>query len=309
MHLAEGTLPLSHALAWTAAVAPALAWSVRAELRAQRDDPSSRLLMAGTTSLLFAVTLLPLPVPVVGATSHVCLTPLLALLVGVRRVIWPTFFVLLLQALFFAHGGLTTLGVNTLTLGLVGPVAAVGTLSILRRFGLRGPLGVALACGAAGLSVYLADAAVLAAALADAVPPWVTLWGAVLGFAPVQVPLAVLEGAASAAMVRALAVRRPELLPLSLRATAAAALPTPALLVLVAAIGVGGAAGCTLEGIDGSVFGAVAEAGGRAPTDSLVDLSQGELGLAMTIVILFTLGFVAGRVWERLLGGRGALPR
>ena len=29
--------------------------------------------------------------------------------------------VLLLQALFFAHGGITTLGVNTITLGLIGP--------------------------------------------------------------------------------------------------------------------------------------------------------------------------------------------
>jgi cobalt/nickel transport system permease protein len=307
MHLAEGTLPLTHALAWTAVAAPALAWSVRAELRAQREDPSSRLLMAGATSLLFAVTLLPLPVPVVGATSHICLTPFLALLVGVRRVVWPTFFVLLLQALFFAHGGLTTLGVNTVTLGLVGPVVAVGTLSLLRRIGLRGPLGVALTCGLAGIFVYLADALVLAAALADAAPPWATFWTVVLGFAPVQVPLAVLEAAVSATMVRTLAVRRPELLSPSLRAAAAGALP--ALLVLVAAMGVFGATGCAYEGIDGSVFGAVAESGGRAPTDSLADLSQGELGLAMTIVVLFTLGFVAGRVWERLLGGRGALPR
>ena len=37
-----------------------------------------------------------------------------------------TFFVLLLQALFFAHGGLTTLGVNTLTLGVLGPIVTIG---------------------------------------------------------------------------------------------------------------------------------------------------------------------------------------
>ena len=68
--------------------------------------------------------------------------------------------------------------------------------------------------------------------------------------------------------------------------------------------------GCAYEGIDGTVFGATAEAAGRAPQDSFVDLSQGELGLAMSIIILFGLGFLAGRSWERLFSrGRDALPR
>ena len=46
------------------------------------------------------------------------------------------------------------------------------------------------------------------------------------------------------------------------------------------------------------------------PTESIVDLSQGEVGLAMSILILFGLGFLAGRTWERYLaGGHDALPR
>ena len=68
--------------------------------------------------------------------------------------------------------------------------------------------------------------------------------------------------------------------------------------------------GCSYEGIDGTVFGETAETAGRPPTDSLIDLSQGEVGLAMTILILFGLGFIAGRTWERILsGGHDALPR
>ena len=113
MHLAEGVLPLSQAIGWSALAAPVLLWSIRGEDLARREAPPSSTVMASVTSLLFAATLLPLPVPVVGATSHICLTPLFALIVGVRRIVWPTFFVLLLQAVFFAHGGLTTLGVNT----------------------------------------------------------------------------------------------------------------------------------------------------------------------------------------------------
>ena len=70
-----------------------------------------------------------------------------------------------------------------------------------------------------------------------------------------------------------------------------------------------GLSGCGYEGIDGTVFGAASESAGRPPTDSIVDFSQGELGLAMTILVLFGLGFVAGKSWERLLREDSALPR
>ena len=71
-----------------------------------------------------------------------------------------------------------------------------------------------------------------------------------------------------------------------------------------------GLSGCGSEGIDKTVFGATAEKAGRPPTDSIVDLSQGEIGLALSILILFGLGFIAGRCWERVFGGRrDALPR
>ena len=307
MHLAEGVLPLSQAIGWSALAAPTLAWSLRGEQRTRRDGPSSSVAMAGATSLLFAGTLLPLPVPVVGATSHICLTPVLALVVGVRRMVWPTFFVLLLQAVFFAHGGLTTLGVNLLTLGLLGPLTTVGLWALLRRLGADGALGLALACGVGGLSVYVADAAVLAAALSDVTAPATTFGAVLLGFAPVQVPLAALEAVASVGIVRLLAARRPDLLPNSLRRLGTVPAPVASAMVLLLVIGL---SGCGYEGIDGTVFGATAEGAGRPPTESIVDLSQGETGLAMSILILFGLGFVAGRSWERGFGeGRDAPPR
>ena len=65
MHLAEGVLPLSQAIAWSALAAPTVFWSLREEQRTRRNTPSSSVIMAGATSLLFAGTLLPLPVPVV----------------------------------------------------------------------------------------------------------------------------------------------------------------------------------------------------------------------------------------------------
>ena len=305
MHLAEGVLPLGQAIAWSALAAPTVYWSLRREQRTQHNTPSSSVIMAGATSLLFAGTLLPLPVPVVGATSHICLTPVLALVVGIRRIVWPTFFVLLLQAVFFAHGGLTTLGVNLLTLGLVGPLATVGLWALFRRLGVDEVFRLALACGIGGLSVYVADAAVLALALSDVTAPATTFGAVLLGFAPVQIPLAVLEAVASVGIVRLLATRRPDLLPNSLKGLRTASSPAVAAMLLLPVIGL---SGCASEGIDQSVFGATAEGAGRPPTGSIFDLSQGEIGLAMSILILFGMGFIAGRSWERVLGGGSDAP-
>lgn len=306
MHLAEGVLPLGQAMAWSAVAAPVVLWSLQGERRMWREDASSSVLISGVTSLLFAVTLLPLPVPVVGATSHICLTPMLALLVGVRRIVWPTFFVLLLQALFFAHGGLTTLGINTLTLGLLGPLVAVGLWGLFRRFGMHRSLGLAIACGVGGLSVYVADAVVLAIALSETAKAMTTFVAVLAGFAPVQVPLALLEAVASAGIIQQLVKRRPDLLPTTLTRLRTVTARGATLLFLLCAMSL---SGCTYEGIDGTVFGEAAKSAGRPPTQSILDFSQGELGLAMTILILFGLGFLAGRSWEKLFGGRDDTSR
>jgi len=297
MHLSEGILPIEQSIAWSAAAVPALVWSIRGESKARKEDPSSAVLMAGATSLLFAGTLMPLPVPVVGATSHICLTPLLALIVGVRRVLWPTFLVLLLHAMFFAHGGMTTLGVNTLTLGLIGPGVTVLLWNLLKGLGAKGAIGFGLAVGLGSMSVYVTDAAVLAVALADTANPATTFGVVLVGFAPVQLPLSILEAVVSVYIIRALATRRLGLVPEALRNLRLPKRESLTALVVLMSIGL---SGCAYEGIDGSIFGAEAESAGRAPTDSIVDFSQGEMGLAMTILILFGLGFIAGRSWERL---------
>jgi cobalt/nickel transport system permease protein len=309
MHLAEGTLPLAHAAAWTAVALPLLGWSLAGERSSSAEEPRSPL-VGGATSLLFAATLLPLPVPVVGATSHVCLTPVLALLLGPRRVIWPTFFVLLLQALFFAHGGITTLGANTFTLGVVGPLAVVALAAGGRVLRLPSVWVVGIACGLADLAVYTMDAAMLAAALPA--PSAVNTFGLVLaGFAPVQVPLAILEGIVSFGLVRTLQRRRPDLLPGWLRPEAGASGPDGGALVALALLLLATvtSSGCRYQGIDGTVFSAVATEAGQPATAPLLDASEGELGLAMTILVLFTCGFASGRTYERVLGGASAPSR
>ena len=217
------------------------------------------------------------------------------------------FFVLLLQAIFFAHGGITTLGINMLSLGLFGPIVTIGIWNVLIKLGKNNTIGLGIACGVGGLSVYLIDALVLALALSETIHPATTFVGVLVGFAPVQIPLSILESVVSVKVIQILLNRRKDLLPPILSTIQRSSVPVGIITLFILSITL---SGCDYEGIDGTVFGSTAEIAGRPPTDSIVNFSQGELGLAMSILILFGMGFVAGRSWERLFcEDNNALPR
>jgi cobalt/nickel transport system permease protein len=201
MHIAEGLLPPLHAGIGFVAAAPALALSVLAIQRAYRNgEARDRALLTMGSALILALTLFPIPVPGLGATSHMCVTPALALLANPVLFTFPTALALLFQALFLAHGGITTLGVNTFTLGFVGPLVSFTLAFYLLRF-LPPSLRSFIAITAGSLSVYLADALILAFSLAggDSAGPWFLKMLA--AFAPIQVPLSIVEGLLGAILV------------------------------------------------------------------------------------------------------------
>ncbi len=285
MHLGEGILPALQALAWSAASAPFVLYSARTLQR----DGTRRPLVGVATALTFAVTLFPIPVPGLGATSHLCATPFLALLLGPSAMALPVTLSLLVQALLFAHGGLSTLGANVFTLGIAGPWVAWAAARGARRLGLAAPLSTGLACAAGAVTVYGMDALMLGLALRGAQPfgHWVKV--ALVGFAPVQAPLLVLEGVFSALLLGALARRREELVPAWLRPRPSAALPALMGLALLAQ---------PMTGLDEQVIEKSALDAGRHPRP-LVDLTEGEAGLALFMGGGLVAGFVLGRHWER----------
>lgn len=303
MHLAEGTLPLTHAAVWTAVAVP---WLAAGIARLRRATEMDRALAAMAGAVTFAVTLVPVPIPIAGMSSHLCATPVLGLLLGRSALVIPATVVLAAQALLFGHGGLTTLGVNVLTLGLVGPAAASSAATLLGWIRLRGPLAVFLACALGHLAIYAVDAVALAAALARQQPftHWLTVVG--FGLAPVQLPLALLEGTASALLVGALARRRPALVPARLQHASAAprGAGLPLLLLALGLLSAGPAAG-ELPGADDVVFGGAVRMAGRAADAPIVG-SEEEVGRSTFLVGGLVAGIVLGRGWARLCG---AAPR
>jgi cobalt/nickel transport system permease protein len=119
---------------------------------------------------------------------------------------------LLIQALFLAHGGLSTLGADIISMGVVGSFVGYGAFRGLRRLGV--PL--AMAAFGAGLltdwATYLATSVELASGIRGTAEFWPLVVKIVIAFIPTQLPLGILEGAMTAGMVTLLQRKRPDLL-------------------------------------------------------------------------------------------------
>lgn len=153
MHLPEGILPLPITLGGYVAAGLVAAFCVR-RIRAQVDPLSQVPQAALMTATFFIASLVSFPIPPVSV--HLLLNGLLGVLLG--WFAFPAILVgLFLQAVMFGHGGVTTLGVNALLLGLPA-LAAYGLfqlraccpLLLTRRFTLllsflAGALAVGLA--------------------------------------------------------------------------------------------------------------------------------------------------------------------
>lgn len=204
----EGYLPAAHALGWTVAAAPFLVHSTAAVRRATGGTAGGRMRLAASGAFVLLLTSLKLP-SVAGSSSHPTGTGLGAVLVGAPVMPVVALLVLLFQALLLAHGGLTTLGANVVSLGVVGPWIAVGTHRALRRAGLGELLAVGMAAAAADLATYGTTALQLALAfpqeeggIGASLAKFLTVFGVT------QLPLAVVEGVFAALVWRAVAARR-----------------------------------------------------------------------------------------------------
>ena len=104
MHIMEGYLPVAHAIGWTLASAPFLAWGVRNLTKQLREHPESRLILGASGGFVFVLSALKLP-SVTGSCSHPTGIGLGTVLFGPATMSVLGFVVLLFQALLLAHGG------------------------------------------------------------------------------------------------------------------------------------------------------------------------------------------------------------
>lgn len=212
MHIAEGFLPVGHAVAWFAVSTPFVVHGARAVIKESKEHPESRLLLAAAGAFTFVLSSIKLP-SVTGSSSHPTGTGLGAILFRPPIMAFMCTVVLLFQALLLAHGGLTTLGANVFSMGIAGPWVGYAFWKLSTKLGWSRDIGVFLAMFFADLSTYLVTSVQLALAFPD---PESGILGSVEKFMGVfaisQVPLAFIEGLLGVLIVRILVdVAKPEL--------------------------------------------------------------------------------------------------
>ena len=205
MHIMEGFLPVEHAIGWSVASAPFIAYGIHSIKKRVADNPEQRILLGVAAAFSFILSALKIP-SVTGSCSHPTGTGLGALLFGPTAMAPIGAVVLLFQALLLAHGGLTTLGANIFSMAIVGPFVAYGVFRLTRRLGASLAVGVFLAATLADLSTYLTTSVQLALAFPD---PISGFGGSFAKFASIfaitQIPLAISEGMLTVLIFNALA--------------------------------------------------------------------------------------------------------
>jgi cobalt/nickel transport system permease protein len=163
-------------------------------------------------AVVFIISCMPIPVPSAGTCSHPCGTGLAAILVGPLLTVVISAVALLIQALFLAHGGLSTLGADIVSMGVAGSFVGYFIFKGLRL----ARINLAMAAFAGGVCADWATYAVTSVELATGIrgeAPFLPLfWKILLAFIPTQLPLGILEGAMTAGMVVLLYKKRPDLL-------------------------------------------------------------------------------------------------
>ncbi|SHG84538.1 energy-coupling factor ABC transporter permease [Desulforamulus hydrothermalis] len=194
MHIMEGFLPARWCLVWFVLSAPFLILGLRSIQTHINRNPQVKMLLGLAGAFAFVLSALKIP-SVTGSCSHPTGVGLGAVLFGPLAMSVLGCIVLIFQALLLAHGGLTTLGANTFSMAVVGPLAAYGIFKLTRKLGGPNRPAVFLAAALGDLLTYVTTSLQLALAFPAAdggiTASLVKFTGI---FALTQVPLAISEG-------------------------------------------------------------------------------------------------------------------
>ncbi len=105
MHIMEGFLPVKHAIGWSVASAPFVAYGLHSVNKRIKEKPEQRMLLGVAAAFTFVLSALKMP-SVTGSCSHPTGTGLGAILFGPAAMAPIGAVVLLFQAILLAHGGL-----------------------------------------------------------------------------------------------------------------------------------------------------------------------------------------------------------
>ena len=194
MHIMEGYLPLGYSIAWGAICIPFLVMGFMRLRRTLQENRRALILLAMSGAFIFVISSLKIP-SVTGSCSHMTGTGLAAILFGISTTSVLAIIVLIFQAILLAHGGLTTLGANTFSMGIIGPLLTVILYKAGKKLKINQSLNIFIAAALGCLFTYCITALQLAIAYPSETGGVAASLVKFLGvFAPTQIPLAIVEG-------------------------------------------------------------------------------------------------------------------
>jgi cobalamin biosynthesis protein CbiM/cobalt ECF transporter T component CbiQ len=188
----EGFLPHPWWEIWWAIMLPIVAYGIYRLSRIVKVNPEAKPLLALMGAFIFVVSALKLP-SVFGSSSHPTGSGLAAIVFGPAVASVLSLIALVFQATLLSHGGITTLGANVFSMGVVGPIVAYIVWVVCKRLRVPTSAGVFLAVSLSDLFTYVTTSFQLALAF-----PATGFTQAFLQFAGIfavtQIPLAIGEG-------------------------------------------------------------------------------------------------------------------
>ncbi|MDD1675506.1 MAG: energy-coupling factor ABC transporter permease [Methanomicrobiales archaeon] len=213
MHIMEGFLPSPWWQIWFLVSAPFVLYGLHLLKRLSKEQRDALPLLAMAGAFVFVLSSLKIPSINTMSSSHPAGTGLGAILFGPFITSLLGLIVLLYQALFLAHGGITTLGANLFAMGIAGPFLGYGIYRTGVLLRINSYVAVFLAAFFADLATYVVTSLQLALAFpASSGGFWTSFIAFGTVFAITQIPLAFIEGIVISLVFRYIVAIRSDIL-------------------------------------------------------------------------------------------------
>jgi len=210
LHIMDGILTPEWIVLWFLIAAVFIAIGARKIVKKRRENPSFMSIIALMGAAVFIISIWHLPVAVGGSSGHPTGTAMAAIVIGPFATVVVTSIALFFQ-MFLAHGGITTLGANTVSMGIVGAFSGYAVYLALRKAGASFWLSAGLAGFVGDMLTYMTTALQLALSLhPEAVLSNFAVFAA--EFSVIQIPISILEFAFTAATIQYITRHKPEIL-------------------------------------------------------------------------------------------------
>ena len=190
MHIMEGFLDPIWCVVWFILAIPFVVLGAKKIIELMREHPEHKMTIALSGAFIFLLSSLKLP-SVTGSSSHPTGTGFSAVLYGVSVTSFLATIVLIFQALLLAHGGLTTLGANIFSMGVVGPFVGALIWVLLRKAKASIPVSMFFAALFADLITYVVTSIQMTLNHGQSIDAFVSF---MTNYAATQLPLALMEG-------------------------------------------------------------------------------------------------------------------